>query len=74
MIIQENMDKIRYINFCIGKFAKKFKLTNLIAYRYLSTYKGLEFLDKCYAAEHLLSEKDAVNDLILICRKNGGTL
>jgi hypothetical protein len=67
-------NKIGYINFCIGKFAERFRMTRLMAYHYLSAYKGLEFLDKCYEAEHLLSAEDAVMDLRKVCRNNGGTI
>ena len=67
-------NKIAYINFCIGKFAKRFRLPPFMAYKYLRDYKGLSFLNECYAAEHLLSDKDAVDDLRIVCRRNGGTL
>lgn len=68
------MAKVQFINFCIGKFAEAFRMTPLVAYRYLSTYGGLRFLDECYAAEHLLSADDAVEDLAKVCRRNGGSL
>lgn len=68
------MNKIRYINMCIAEFGKKFGMSSLLAYRYLKTYKGLYFLDKCYEAEHLLSLDDALNDLKTYCKRHGGTL
>lgn len=42
------------------------------AYSYLKRFKGIAFLDECYEAEHQLSIKDAVNDLSIICHRNGG--
>ena len=42
--------------------------------RYLKDYSGLAFLDKCYEAEHQLSISDAVDDLSVICHRNGGAL
>ncbi|UVP53872.1 DUF3791 domain-containing protein [Bacteroides cellulosilyticus] len=36
--------------------------------------EGVAFLDECYAAEHLLSVEDAVKDLTVICKNNGGKL
>ena len=34
----------------------------------------MEFLDEFYETEHLQSIDDAVDDLIIICQKNGGQL
>ena len=68
------MNKIRYINMCIVEFAKRFNMSAKIAFNYLTQYKGLDFLDKCFEAEHQMSLKDSLNDLIVICKRNGGTL
>lgn len=65
---------IEYLICCIGAFARKFKLTNAKAYQYLSSYKGLDFLIKCYEAEHTLSIEDAVDDITVICQRHGGAL
>lgn len=46
----------------------------LEAYNYLERYGGIAFLDECYAAEHLLSIEEALRDLIIICKNNGGGL
>ena len=40
----------------------------------MKEYKGLEFLDECYEAEHTLSLDDAVEDLTIICKRNGGNI
>ena len=71
---RETETKISYINFCITQFAKRFRMQPQVAYRYLNEYKGLAFLDECYAAEHLVSASDAVTDLRQVCRRHGGTL
>ena len=68
------MNKIRYINMCIVEFAKSFNMSAKISFNYLKQYKGLDFLDKCFEAEHQMSLKDSLNDLIVICKRNGGTL
>ncbi len=39
---------------------------------YLYAYKGIEFIKENYDVEHTLSFDDAVDDLTLICRNNGG--
>lgn len=68
------MNKIRYINICIVEFAKKFGMSAKIAFNYLHKYKGLDFLDKCYEAEHQMPLHDSLNDLAAVCRRNGGTI
>ncbi|WP_455636368.1 DUF3791 domain-containing protein [Parabacteroides sp.] len=40
----------------------------------LHRFKGLEFFDDCYEAEHQLSIRDAVEDLTIICKRNRGAL
>ncbi len=66
--------KIPYINACIRAFAKRFNLPIKSAFRYLYTFKGIEFLDNYYEIEHLQSIEDAVDDLIILCQNNGGQL
>lgn len=65
---------IDYIVICISEFAKQKGITKKDAYNYLKEYKGLEFLDECYEAEHTLSLNDAVEDLTEICKNNGGNI
>lgn len=67
-------NKVAYIIYCINKFADRYQLTSRQAFAYLQRYKGLIFLDECYEAEHQLSFADAVNDLTVICKRNGGGL
>ena len=51
-----------------------FGLTVKQAFNYLSRFKGMDFLQKHYGAEHLLSFDDTVDDLTAICLKNGGQI
>ena len=69
-----NDNKIKYTNYCISTFAKQYSLSLLEAFNYLERYGGLAFLDECYESEHLLSIEDAINDLFIICKQNGGKL
>ena len=59
---------------CINAFADRYRLTAKQAFAYLNRFKGISFLDECYEAEHQLSLEDAVNDLSIICKRNGGGL
>jgi hypothetical protein len=66
--------RIYYYVMCVGAFAESKNLTPKDAFNYLEKYKGMEFLVDCYEAEHTLSVDDAVDDLTVVCKKNGGTV
>ena len=44
------------------------------AYRFLAKFGGIDYLLQHYEIEHTLSITDAVDDLELVCRQNGGEL
>lgn len=48
-------------------------MTRQAACRYLHEHKGLSFLIEFYDVEHLQSMDETIDDLLVICRKNGGT-
>ena len=72
--MSEKKSKSYYIVLCIKEFAKTKRMSLKDAYDYLSQYKGIEFLDKHYEAEHLLGVNEAIEDLLIICKKEGGSL
>lgn len=63
---------IEYIVTAISEFAKRYLLTIKEASNYLLRFKGIEFLEQCYAAEHTLSVRDWIDDITAICKRNGG--
>ncbi len=67
-------NRIEYLVACISEFAKRFRIKTQAAYVYLSRFKGLDYLNRHYEAIHTLSIDDAVDDLVLICARNGGGL
>lgn len=67
-------DRIEYVVACVGAFAQKYGLSNAQAYAYLRRFTGIDFLIDCYAAEHTLSIDNAVCDLQVICKQNGGKI
>ena len=71
---RDTQNRITYIIYCVSAFANRYGLSNKQAYSYLNRFKGLNFLDECYEAEHQLSISDAVDDLSVICHRNGGAL
>ena len=74
MSAKEQSNIIEYFVCVIGAFAMRFSISNAKAYKYLSDFKGLDFLRRNYAAEHTLSIDDAIDDLTVVCNRNGGGL
>ena len=66
--------KIPFVNACIRAFAKRFGMPLKSAFLYLFHHKGIRFLDEFYEVEHLGSIDDAVDDIIIVCGRNGGKL
>ena len=65
---------IDYIVVCINEFANSKNLSQTEAFRYLYANKGIDFLEENYEIEHTLSLQEAVSDLSIICRNNGGMI
>ena len=65
--------KINYTVVCVNEFASKFQIAAKEAFKYLYEYKGIEFIKENYDIEHTLSIDDAIEDLTIICRNNGGS-
>ncbi len=66
--------QIPFINACIRQFARRVGLPVKNAFQYLDRFKGLKFLIEFYPTLHLQSLEDTVDDLCVMCKKNGGTL
>lgn len=67
----------RIINFsvaCVNEFAKTHNLNAKDAFRYLSEFKGIKFLTENYEAEHTLSFDTIMEDIGILCKRNGGSL
>lgn len=59
---------------CIRLFARRFQMTLQGAADYLCKFKGIRFLDDSYPSEHLLPVEDALDDLVAVCKNNGGSI
>ena len=66
--------EIPFFSFSIQAFAQRFAMTRQTAYRYLQEHKALAFIMEFYDVEHLQSMEDTIDDMILVCRQNGGML
>jgi len=59
---------------CVSAFSSKKGLDRRDAFNYLYDHQGIEFLVDCYDAEHTLSLDNAVEDLTMVCKNNGGAI
>ena len=69
-----NTNLINWAVVCVNEFARNRELTAKAAFQYLLAFGGIGFIMEHYEAEHLLSIDDAVDDLGIVCRNNGGSL
>jgi hypothetical protein len=67
-------DILEYTIALVSDFAKKFNLTDVQAFRYIKAYNGIAFIEENYTIIHTLSFEDAIENLILFCRRKGGLL
>ena len=66
--------QIPFLTACIQAFSRRFSMTRQAAFRFLYEHKGLAFLIEFYDVEHLQSMDETIDDVLIICQKNGGTL
>jgi len=66
--------EIPFLTACIQAFGRRFSMTRQAAFRYLHEHKGLAFLIEFYDVEHLQSMDETIEDLLIVCQKNGGAL
>ena len=66
--------EIPFLTACVQFFGQRFSLTRQAAFRYLQQYKGIAFLIEFYDVEHLQSMEETIDDLLLVCKQNGGNL
>lgn len=73
-MVNSERNKINYAVVCVNEFAKRYNISNKEAFQYLYHFKGVDFIKECYDIEHTLSLDDAIDDLTIICKKNGGKI
>ena len=70
----EITNRLSFFICCVSAFAERFHISKHLAYRYLFTFKGMQFLYDCYEGAHTQSIEDTVQDLTIICQRHGGAL
>lgn len=74
MVSKQQVNQVNYMVVCINEFALKHNLSSKDAFDYLYRHGGINFLKENYEIEHTLSIDDAIDDMTIVCRKNGGYL
>ena len=72
--MSEQKRKIGFTVACVNEFANKHNLSAKEAFQYLFQFKGIAFIKENYDVEHTLDFETIVEDLEILCKKNGGTL
>lgn len=72
--MSEQKRKIAFTVVCVSEFAQKYNLSIQDAFRYLFRFKGIAFIKENYDIEHTLDFGTILDDLGILCRKNGGML
>lgn len=67
-------NKLEYFIALVADFAQTYDLKQRQAFNYLKRFKGIEFLEKHYNVMHTQSFEDTIEDLVQVCRRNGGQL
>ena len=72
--MSEQKRKIGFTVACVCEFANKHNLSAKEAFQYLFQFKGIAFIKENYDVEHTLDFETILEDLEILCKKNGGTL
>ena len=72
--MREQKKKISFTVACVNEFARRHNIGIQESFRYLFRFKGIDFIKENYEVEHTLDFETIVEDLGILCRKNGGIL
>ena len=74
VLMSEQKRKIGFTIACVNEFAHKYQISSKEAFQYLFKFKGIAFIKENYDVEHTLDFETILEDLGILCKKNGGTL
>lgn len=73
-LMSEQKKRIGFTVACVNEFAQQHNLSIQESFRYLFQFKGIAFIKENYEVEHTLDFGTIVEDLGMLCRKNGGVI
>lgn len=71
---REDSRKIDYTVAVVGEFARRHSISQKEAFGFLDRYGAIGFIKEHYEIEHTLSLEDVLEDMLIICGRNGGVL
>ncbi|MBU3102331.1 MULTISPECIES: DUF3791 domain-containing protein [Clostridium] len=74
MLKDRDLNKVRYMVVCVNEFADRLNINGKEAFNYLNKHKAINFLLNNYEIEHTLSIDEAVDDMVIVSKNNGGTI
>ncbi|MBW9146570.1 DUF3791 domain-containing protein [Clostridium estertheticum] len=74
MLKDRELNKVRYMVVCVNEFADRLNINGKEAFNYLNKHKAINFLLNNYEIEHTLSIDEAVDDMVIVSKNNGGTI
>ena len=72
--MSEQKRKIGFTVACVNEFANNHNLSAKDAFQFLFQFKGIAFIKENYDVEHTLDFETILEDLEILCKRNGGTL
>lgn len=72
--MSEQKKMINFTVVCVNEFARKHNLSVKEAFQYLFQFKAIEFIKENYESEHTLPFDTILEDVDVLCRRNGGML
>ena len=72
--MSEQKRKIGFTVACVNEFANRHKISSKEGFQYIFRFKGIAFIKENYDVEHTLDFDTILDDLGILCKKNGGTL
>lgn len=74
MLRERDLNIVKYMVVCVNEFADRLNINEKEAFNYLNEHKAINFLLDNYEIEHTLSIDDAVDDMIIVSKNNGGII
>ena len=76
LLVRCEMSKyeIPFLTAAVQAFGQRYAMTRQAAFNYLREHKGLAFLIEFYDVEHLQSMDETIDDVLIVCQKNGGAI
>ncbi|MCB2340317.1 DUF3791 domain-containing protein [Clostridium estertheticum] len=74
MLKDRELNKVRYMVACVNEFVDRLNINGKEAFNYLNKHKAINFLMNNYEIEHTLSIDEAVDDMVIVSKNNGGTI